>query len=135
MASIGFGSKEPITVQGVDVVPVEVLAAVVEKQVEDKLKGVTLEVHDEECLRAQVIGKKDGRHVEWIVDCLVATHSRWGVSHATSVPPAIAAEMQVEGKVQPGVWGPERAIDPVHFFKELGKREMRIQVTRKEDLT
>jgi saccharopine dehydrogenase-like NADP-dependent oxidoreductase len=114
---------------------VEVMAAVVEKHIEDKLKGVTLDVHDEECLRAQVIGKKDGRNVECTVDCLVATHSRWGVSHATSVPPAIAAEMQVEGDVEPGVWGPEQAIDPVKFFKELGKREMRIQVTRKEDVT
>ena len=135
LASVGFGSKQSLKVQGVDVVPVEVLAAVIEKQLEDKLKGVALEVHDEECLRAQVIGKKNGRNVECTVDCLVATHSRWGVSHATSVPPAIAAEMQVKGDVEPGVWGPEQAIDPLKFFKELGKREMRIQVTRKEDVT
>jgi saccharopine dehydrogenase-like NADP-dependent oxidoreductase len=111
---------------------------VVDKQIEDKLGGVKLKIEDMECLRAQIIGEKNGRKAEFIIDCIVGTHSRWGCGSgdvSTGVPPCIAAQMQVEGRIQPGVWGPEQAIEPEYFFKELAKREMRIQVTKKEDLT
>jgi len=138
LASLGFASKDPIEVQGVKVAPIEVLSAVVDKQIKDKLGGVTLKTDDMECLRAQVIGKKDGRSVEYVVDCIVKTHSRWGFGSgdiSTGVPPCIAAQMQVQGMIAPGVWGPEQALEPEHFFKELANREMRVQVTKKEDLT
>jgi saccharopine dehydrogenase-like NADP-dependent oxidoreductase len=53
----------------------------------------------------------------------------------TSTPPAIVAQMQAKGMIeQPGVWGPEKVIDPEYFFKELGKREMQVLVTLKERL-
>lgn len=138
LASLGFASKEPIEVQGVKIAPVEVLATVVEQQIKDKLEGVTLRMDDMECLRAQVIGKKNGREVEYIVDCIVKTHSRWGFGSgdvSTGVPPCVAAQMQGEGRIEPGVWGPEKAIDPEYFFSELAKREMRVQVMKKEHLT
>jgi saccharopine dehydrogenase-like NADP-dependent oxidoreductase len=138
LASLGFASKNPLEVEGVKVAPIEVLAAVVDKQIEDKLGGVKLKIEDMECLRAQIIGEKNGRKAEFIIDCIVGTHSRWGCSSgdvSTGVPPCIAAQMQVEGRIQPGVWGPEQAIEPEYFFRELAKREMRIQVTKKEDLT
>ena len=138
LASLGFASKNPIEVQGVKVAPIEVLAAVVDKQIEDKLGAVKLKIEDMECLRAQVIGEKNGRKAEFIVDCIVKAHSRWGCGSgdvSTGVPPCIAAQMQIEALIQPGVWGPEQAIEPEYFFKELAKREMRIQVTKKTDLT
>lgn len=138
LASLGFASKDLIEVQGAKVAPLEVLATVVDKQIDEKLGGVTLKIDDIECLRAQVIGTKNGRKVEYVVDCLVKSHSRWGCASgdvSTGVPPSIAAQMQIHGMAQPGVWGPEQAIDPDFFFEELAKREMRIQVTKKEDLT
>jgi saccharopine dehydrogenase-like NADP-dependent oxidoreductase len=138
LASLGFASKDPIEVQGVKVAPLEVLAAVVDKQIQEKLRGATLEINDTECLRAQVIGTKNGKRVEYVVDCLVSSHRGWGLSCgevSTGVPPSVAAQMQVEGRIEPGVWGPEKALDPEYFFKELAKRGMQIQVTRKEDLT
>jgi hypothetical protein len=43
--------------------------------------------------------------------------------------------MQAMGVIKnPGVWGPE-IIDPELFFAELGKREMKVEVTLKKDLT
>jgi len=135
LASIGFASTEEVKVQGVKVAPVEVLAAVLDKHVKEKLEGVELKINDVECLRAQVIGKKDERKVEYVVDCIARTHSRWGVDCSTGVPPSIVAQMQVEGIIkEPGVWGPEQVIDPEYFFKELAKREMCVEVTIKEAL-
>ena len=138
LASIGFASKRPVKVHGIEVVPREVLAVVVEEQIKQKLKGIELKVNDMECVRAQVIGKKNGKKVEYILDCIVKTHSRWKVSCGdvcTGVPPSIVAQMQVGGMIkEPGVWAPEQVIDPEYFFKELAKREMQVQVTVKKDL-
>jgi len=138
LASIGFGSKEPIDVRGAEVIPVEVLAAVIEKHVEEKLSGVDLKLNDMECIRAQVTGLKNGKKIEYVADCIAETHSRWGNSCldvATGVPPSIVAQMQIKGMIkEPGVWGPE-VIDPEYFFKELARREMRVEVTKKEVLT
>jgi len=136
LASIGFASKESIKVQGVEVVPVEVLAAVVDRQVKEKLEGVELKFKGMKCIRAQVIGRKNGKKVEYVVDCILGAHSRWGEFCSTGVPPSLVAQMQAKGMIkQPGVWGPEQVIDQEYFFEELAKREMYIQVTVKEDLT
>jgi len=136
LASIGFASKEPIKVQGVEVAPLEVLAAVVDRQVKEKLEGVELKFKGMKCMRAHVVGKKNGRKVEYVVDCIHGVHSRWGEFCSTGVPPSIVAQMQAKGMIkEPGVWGPEQVIDPDYFFKELTKREIRFQVTTKEDLS
>ena len=136
LASAGFAGKEPIKVQSVEVAPVEVLAAVVDRQVKEKLEGVELKFKGVKCIRAQVVGKKNGRRVEYVVDCIHGVHSRWGEFCSTGVPPSIVAQMQAKGMIkQPGVWAPEQVIEPEYFFRELAKREMHVQVTIKEDLS
>jgi len=136
LASMGFGSPEPMEVRGIRVVPREVMAAVVNKHIKDKLEGVELDSNIIRARHAQVIGEKNGRKVEYILDCISGVHSHWGVHCATQVPPSIVAQMQAKGMIkEPGVWAPEQVIDPEYFFKELGKREMRVQVMIKEYLT
>jgi len=137
LASIGFASKGPIKVQGVEVVPLEALAAVVERQVKEKLEGVELKLNKMKCFRAQVIGKKNGKRIEYLVDCIVGTPLRLGgrVDVAAGIPPSIAAQIQVRGMIkEPGVWAPEQVIAPEYFFNELAKREMRVQVTMRQDV-
>ncbi len=138
LASLGFSEDKPIDVQGVKIVPRDVIAAIVDKHIKDRTKGVELTIKDLEILRAQVIGKKDGKKVEYNVDCTAKTHTRWGCSSGdvcTAVPQSICTQMQVRGEIkEPGVWAPEQVIDPEYFFKELAKREMTFQVTKKEDI-
>jgi saccharopine dehydrogenase-like NADP-dependent oxidoreductase len=137
LASLGFGSSEPVIVRGVEVIPLEVLAVVTDKQVREKLAGVELELNQVACARAQVIGKKNGRKTEYIVDSIARTPHRLGdvIAVGTGVPPSITAQMQVKGMIkEPGVWGPEQVIAPEYFFSELARREIRVQVTMKEDL-
>lgn len=135
LASIGFANDESVKVQGTEVSPLEVLTAVLAKHVKEKLEGVEVKRNDMGVRRAQVLGKKGNRKVEYVVDCIAGTHSRWGTTCATQVPPSIVAQMQVKGMIeQPGVWAPEQVIEPEYFFRELAKREMCIQVTIKEDI-
>jgi len=137
LASLGFASGEPVNVRGVEVVPRDVLSVVADKQAREKLAGAKLELKQVACARAQVVGKKNGKKVEYIIDSIVKTPHRLGavVAVGTGVPPSIVAQMQVKGMIkEAGVWPPEQVIAPEYFFAELAKREIRVQVTAKEDL-
>jgi saccharopine dehydrogenase-like NADP-dependent oxidoreductase len=138
LASVGFASKEPVEVQGSKVIPCEVLAAVIEKNVKEKLEGVELKLNEIACIRSHVIGKKGNKKVEYIVDCIARTPSRGTslTSHITGVPNSIVTQMQAKGMIkEPGVWGPEQVVESEYFFEELAKREFQVQVTTKEYLT
>jgi saccharopine dehydrogenase-like NADP-dependent oxidoreductase len=47
----------------------------------------------------------------------------------TGVVPSIVAQWLAGGRIQPGVYPPERALDPKPFFKELDQRGIVTQVT------
>ena len=47
----------------------------------------------------------------------------------TGVAPAIVAVWLADGRVAPGVYPPEMAIDPGKFFKELEQRDIFTRVT------
>ncbi len=137
LASLGFASGEPVNVHGVEVVPSEVITVLADKQAKEKLAGAKLELKQVACARARVIGKKNGKKMEYIIDSMVKTPHRLGAAVAvgTGVPPSIAAQMQVRGMIkEAGVWPPEQVIAPEYFFSELAKREIRVQVATKEDL-
>jgi len=135
LASVGFGSTNPINVRDYEVVPREILNAVVERQVTDKLEGKGIKPNVIRARHASVTGKKNGKKTEYVLDCVSGIHSRWGVHCATQVPPSIVAQMQAKGMIkEPGVWAPEQAVDPEYFFNELAKREMRVQVMVKEEI-
>jgi len=131
----GLARDDPVKVQGVEVARKEVLAEVIEKNYKEKLKGVNLKLNEVACIRSQVTGEKEGGKLEYTVDCIIRTHSR-GTSYivnATGVPASIVAQMQAKGMIkEPGVWGPEKVIDPEYFFKELARREMQVRVTIKK---
>ena len=137
LASLGFASGEPVNVHGVEVVPSEVLTVLADKQAKEKLAGAKLELKQVACARARVIGKKNGKKMEYIIDSMVKTPHRLGAAVAvgTGVPPSIAAQMQVRGMIkEAGVWPPEQVIAPEYFFSELAKRDIRVQVATEEDL-
>ena len=137
LANIGMGGKTPVKVGGCEIAPVDCLASVVQRHVDQKLTGVELEPKDSLCIRSLVSGTKDGRPMEYIVDCIGRSHSRWNCSSvdvATGIPPAIVSAMQVEGVVAPGVWAPEQVVDPDRLFKALARREMTFHIMRKEKI-
>ena len=138
LASLGFNQNELIRVGSVEVAPIDALAAVIEKQVEEKCCDIEIEINDIECLRVQVTGKKGEHVIEYVIDCIVRPNKKWGCSSGdvcTGVPPSIVAQMLAKGTLQkPGVWAPEQALEPMGFFKELSSRGMRVYASRKFEL-
>jgi saccharopine dehydrogenase-like NADP-dependent oxidoreductase len=90
------------------------LLAPPKSQPPDWTKEIVTEVH----------GTKDGEEIIYRMGTLTCKGAL-----PTGVAPAIAAVWLAEGRVEPGVYPPETALDPVPFFKELEQRGIITQVT------
>jgi lysine 6-dehydrogenase len=128
MADFGFGSSEPVEVDGQQIVPrnlmVKLLSGYVppitdflappKKEPPNWAKEIVTEVH----------GFKDGEEITYRLGTLTCKGAL-----PTGVAPAIAAVWLAEGRVTPGVHPPEIALDPLPFFKELEERQIYTQVS------
>jgi saccharopine dehydrogenase-like NADP-dependent oxidoreductase len=74
----------------------------------------------------EVHGRKEGRELTYRLGTLTCKGAL-----PTGVAPARAAIWLAEGRIRPGVYPPEIALEPEPFFKELEQREIytRVSVT------
>ncbi len=129
LVDLGFGSAEPISVQGVKVSPCEVLARLLDMApVED------IEPQDCDVLRVVASGEADGQLVEITNQVIVLPYRRWGISAGaldTGTPLAIAGRMLANGEItRRGAFGPEMCIPVGPFFRELARYDMHVMETR-----
>ncbi|MCK4725870.1 MAG: saccharopine dehydrogenase NADP-binding domain-containing protein [Anaerolineales bacterium] len=128
LAEFGFDGREPVDVNGTSVVPREFMVSMLsgyvhsitdllappKSQPPDWTKEIVTEVH----------GTKDGEEMIYRMGTLTCKGAL-----PTGVAPAIAAIWLAEGRVEPGVYPPEAALEPEPFFKELEQREIFTQVS------
>jgi saccharopine dehydrogenase-like NADP-dependent oxidoreductase len=128
LADFGLASKEPVEVKGQTVVPHDVLMSLLSDYVTpvtafleppkakppEWVKEIVTEIH----------GTKDGEKVIYRMGTLTTKGAL-----PTGVVPAITAIWLAQGKVEPGVYPPEIALDPQPFFKELEPYDIITQVT------
>lgn len=129
LVDLGFGSAEPISVQGVKVSPREVLARLLDMApVED------VEPQDCDVLRVVASGETDGQPVEITNQVIVLPYRRWGISAGaldTGTPLAIAGRMLANGEItRRGAFGPEMCVPVGPFFGELARYDMHVTETR-----
>jgi saccharopine dehydrogenase-like NADP-dependent oxidoreductase len=127
LKAIGFGSAEPIDVDGRPVSPVDVLNRLVLSR-RPTVRGL---LRQYEIVRAVVYGERGGRKATVIADCHTAGMPAWGIGLDidTGSPPAIAAQMLAHGDIdRVGVVPPELAVPPKPFFRELARRKMTLRV-------
>ena len=129
LVDLGFGSAEPISVQGVKVSPREVLA-----QLLDMVPAEDVEPQDCDVLRIVAAGETDGQPVEITNQIVVLPYPRWGISAGaldTGTPLAIAGRMLANGEItRRGCFGPEACVPTEPFFRELAKYDMHVTETR-----
>ena len=116
----GLTSEEPVVVGGAQVVPRDVLAAVLARQ-----GGAVPDPGMVEYLRVIVSGSRAGTPQTLTAELRVAARPEWGddISYVTGVPPSVAAQLLCRGQaLRAGVAGPELALPVEPFFAELGAR-------------
>jgi len=126
MLKNGFYSREKISIKGVEITPFDLMHEVLIQLPENKqnpLWGYGLVV--------EVLGRRDGRQVKVKLWNRHPPQEEWGGEAAyyknIALPLSVAIQMIARGDVQVrGVVPPEVAIDPLLFFRELGRRGIQI---------
>lgn len=126
LVDLGFGCKESITVDGVELKPRKILQSMI-----DKHPLPESDPDDCEVIRVDVSGTKGGRQMLTRLETTVFSHKTWKVSCGaldTGVPPSIVAQMILAGEIKErGVLAPESCVPPLKFFEELAKRGMEMR--------
>jgi saccharopine dehydrogenase-like NADP-dependent oxidoreductase len=123
LAQLGLTKKTPVKVRGEDVVPYDVLTAVI-----DSLPKPTSVELDVDCQRVEGFGRRDGKRVRIWVDAVSVPNERWNIGGGTvgtGTPPSIIAQWLASGRItKRGTLPPELCVEPSEFLKELvsGKR-------------
>lgn len=128
LADFGFASVEPVSVKGSSIAPRDLMISLLSgyvHSVTDLLAPAKTQPPDwAKEIVTEIRGTKDGKDVTYRLGTLTCKGAR-----PTGVAPAIAAIWLAEGRVEPGVYAPEAALDPEPFFKELEQREIFTQVS------
>ncbi len=126
LVDLGFGSNEPISVQGVNVSPREVLARLLEMAPIEEV-----EPRDCDVLRIVATGEANGQQLEIINQVVVKPYVRWGIGAGaldTGTPLAIAGRMLGRGEItRRGAFGPELCVPTDIFFREVARYDMNVE--------
>jgi saccharopine dehydrogenase-like NADP-dependent oxidoreductase len=127
LVASGMASTEPVRVNGHDVIPRDVLVAVLARQ-----GGAPEDPGALERLRAHVVGTRRGERVEIDADLPLTQSTAWGTdsgTYSTGVPPSIVAQLLASGQARrTGVGGPEVIVPVGPFFAALASRGMRAEI-------
>ncbi len=121
LQNVGMTSIEPINYQGMEIVPLQFLKAVLPEP-SDLGENYT----GETSIGCQIKGIKDGKERTYYVWNNCKHQDAWkdvqgqGVSYTTGVPAMLGAKMMLTGKwMKPGVYNVEE-FDPDPFMNEIG---------------
>lgn len=129
LRSIGLDSDEPINVNGVDIVPRDVVTALLPRPADlaGKVKGNV-------CVGTLVSGSKDGKKVIKFMYNTVNHEEAYqrmreqGTSYQTGIPAALAADLLAEGIIKIRGAVPPEALDPEPFIERLPAYGMMVAI-------
>ncbi len=118
LADFGFASKEPVEVGGVRVVPRDLMIAMMSDYVpaitDFLAPAKTQPPNWAKEIVTEIKGTKDGKEMVYRLGTMTCKGAL-----PTGLVPAIGAIWLADKRIQPGVYPPEVALDPVTFIKEL----------------
>ncbi len=129
---LGFSSREPLEVDGVEVKPVRVLKKLMDIMPDDP----DAFLNDCDIIKTVVTGTKDGQKIEYTLESVCRPVKWWpelmGAQVYIGGASAWTAELLRGGLVTlTGFHGPELAVPAEEFFKEAAKREIYVTVNKK----
>lgn len=128
LLELGFADEKPMKVGNAKISPLDYITAMYTKATgKARAEKPPKERYEFDYLRADVIGKKDGlpATVTYFIETWNDPETGLSSPRDTAVPPSIVSKWQETGKIKKmGVFPPELSVDPVPFFKELGKRNI-----------
>lgn len=129
---LGFSSKDPVNIDGVEVKPVRALKKLLDIMPDDP----EAEINDADVIKTTVIGEKDGEKIEYVLEAVCRPIKEWpelmGAQVYIGGASAWTAELMRQGLISAtGVYGPELVVPPERFFEEAAKREIYVTAEKK----
>jgi len=128
LADFGFASQQPVELDGVQVVPRELMIRMMGGYVPDIqefLAPAKTQPPDwSKEIVTEISGTKDGKELTYRLGTMTCKGAL-----PTGVVPAVGAIWLGKGRVEPGVYPPELALDPEPFLKELEVWEIHTRVS------
>jgi saccharopine dehydrogenase-like NADP-dependent oxidoreductase len=131
LKNLGFAENEGIQFGDQKISPLEFLTAMYQRAIATSRKGTPPhEEYEYDAFRIDVFGTRKESPATVTYHIITWNEPERGIpsTRDTSVPPAVVSEWQATGKIKkPGVFPPEATVDPEPFFKEMGKRKIRVE--------
>ena len=128
LADFGFAGREPVRVGEVSVAPRDLMVSIMGSYVPPLTSFLEPPANQPPDWTKEIVtevrGTRKGKTVTYRLGTLTVKGAL-----PTGVAPSVAAQWLAEGRIEPGVYPPERALEPKKFFKELEKRGIITQVT------
>jgi len=123
----GLASRKKIKIGNKEIVPFNFLVKML-----NNLPKSDVCPDDVEIIRVELIGKKNRKRADLIIDAWFRSNRKWCVGAGdidTAAPPSIVAQMVAKNKIkQRGCLAPESCVDANELFNELKKRGMKLRV-------
>lgn len=130
LTQLGFADEKPLKVGKAAISPLDYMTAMYTRATgEARKEKPPKEEFEFDYLLVKVFGKKGGLPATVTYSIETWNDPKTGLPSPrdTAVPPSIVSRWQGTGKIKkPGVYPPEVSVDPVPFFKEVGKRKIRV---------
>lgn len=124
LIKLGFASKKEINYFGTKIRPIHFLTEML------KNLGMPEGYNEKENLWVHIIGTKNGKRKDIMMECLVPPLRGWesaGCNIDTGFPASILAQMVKRGAItERGSFSPEVGIPPAIFFNELRNKKIHI---------
>jgi saccharopine dehydrogenase-like NADP-dependent oxidoreductase len=133
LADLGFASNEKVSFDGVKVAPRKFLLELLKSKGMLKIpKNIVPDDYEVTRVIVKGLSKKTRRKKTVVIDALFPPYKPWKVScsqYNVGVPGSIAAQLIALHKraLPNGVQPPEKVFEPLEFFKELEKRNIRVK--------
>lgn len=129
LRALGFADDSPLEADGCKVSPLDYLTSMYQRGVSQGREAPPKEEFEYDMFRIDCAGKKAGMPMTVTYYIVTWNDPKRNASSArdTAVPPAIVSHWQMTKKIKaPGVFPAEATVDPEPFFKELGKRKIKV---------
>jgi saccharopine dehydrogenase-like NADP-dependent oxidoreductase len=136
LVKAGFGSDDPIEIDGVTVRPMQVLSGVISRNIERNRDLVPAQASHEIHFVIGT-GTRRGRPCRVRGEITVRPNAMYEgyVDAATSMNGSIAAQLMLLGDRKPGVWAPEEFFATEPYFAELEKRAFQFRISVEDDVS
>jgi saccharopine dehydrogenase-like NADP-dependent oxidoreductase len=133
LAEFGFAGRDPVQVRDTSIVPRDLLVTLMSRYVPPLTSFLDPPANQPPDWTKEIVteirGTREGKPVTYRLGTLTVKGAL-----PTGVVPSIVAQWLAAGRIQPGVYPPERVLDPQTFFHELQQRGIVTRVTVTEPI-